>query len=272
MIPNMVSIVMPVYNGARYVRSAVESVINQTYSAWELIVINDGSTDTTEAIVKEIQDPRIKYFFQKNQGVSSARNAGILRAAGEFLCCLDADDELPPQSLASRLNIFQTSDEVRFVDGIVKIYDESMTKHVRSWSPNFKGRPLRQLVRLTGKCFFGPTWLIRREPECKYRYDEELKYCEDLYFYISIGSKGDYAYTKECIYHYRQNPTSAMNNLDGLANGYSQLYARVRNHSGEILFIDRIIHWLKSRKIMFLSFSHIGEYRKAFKFLLSGRI
>ncbi|MEZ4867710.1 MAG: glycosyltransferase family A protein [Caldilineaceae bacterium] len=87
-----VSIIMPTYNQARYIGAAIQSVVDQTFPDWELIIVDDGSTDETAAIVTQFNEPRIHYIDQVNQGVCIARNVGIAKARGEYLAFLDADD------------------------------------------------------------------------------------------------------------------------------------------------------------------------------------
>lgn len=87
------SIIMPTYNRAKFISTAIESVINQTFNNWELIIIDDGSIDDTNNIVSNyLKDSRVRYFYQKNQERSVARNNGISKARGEFICFLDSDD------------------------------------------------------------------------------------------------------------------------------------------------------------------------------------
>ena len=87
----MISIIMPVYNGERFVADAIGSILMQTIADWELIVVNDGSTDGTQAVLECFAgDPRIRLLRKENGGVSSARNAGIAAATGEYLAFLDA--------------------------------------------------------------------------------------------------------------------------------------------------------------------------------------
>ena len=89
----LVSIITPLYNGEKYVAQTIESVLAQTYPDWEMIVVNDGSTDRSAEIVQRYveQDPRIKLFTQRNGGSASARNNGIRRAEGQYIALLDAD-------------------------------------------------------------------------------------------------------------------------------------------------------------------------------------
>lgn len=88
------SIITPTFNRSNMIGKAIESVINQTYANWEMIIIDDGSTDDTAQVIKNftLNDQRIKYFYQNNQGRSAARNKGIYISIGDFLCFLDDDD------------------------------------------------------------------------------------------------------------------------------------------------------------------------------------
>lgn len=101
-----ISVIMPTYNSAHFISKSIESVLSQTYPNWELIIVDDGSTDNTRDIVnKYIQlDKRIKYFFQQNKGVSSARNKGISISNGVFVAFLDSDDLWLPQKIAIQTN------------------------------------------------------------------------------------------------------------------------------------------------------------------------
>ncbi|MCF6312304.1 MAG: glycosyltransferase [Verrucomicrobiales bacterium] len=91
-----VSIIIPCYNYAHFLPDAIESALNQTYSRCEVIVVDDGSTDNTSKIAESYGDP-VRYIYQKNAGLSAARNTGIRKSVGEFLVFLDADDKLKPQ-------------------------------------------------------------------------------------------------------------------------------------------------------------------------------
>lgn len=101
---NLVSIVMPVYNGELFLKEAIESVEKQTYDNWELIIINDGSTDNTDNICLEFSsNPKIKYIKINNSGVSVARNKGIENCSGDYITFMDADDLLPKDGIEKLL-------------------------------------------------------------------------------------------------------------------------------------------------------------------------
>ena len=100
-----ISVVIPLYNKELSIRRTIESVLSQSYSPYELIVVNDGSTDAGEKVVANFTDSRIRLINQDNRGVSAARNRGIAEAKSEHLCLLDTDDELLPNSLAMQKHL-----------------------------------------------------------------------------------------------------------------------------------------------------------------------
>src|SRR5882762_3527509 len=98
-----VSVIVPAYNAARYLRAAIDSVVSQTYADWELILIDDGSTDETRSVVHSYVATlgmKLRYVYQSNRGLPAARNTGIQWAQGEFIAILDADDVWLPARLA----------------------------------------------------------------------------------------------------------------------------------------------------------------------------
>jgi hypothetical protein len=94
-----VSIIIPTYNHAHYLPHAIQSVEVQSLTDWEAIIVDDGSTDNPQAVIAQFTDPRLRYIFQENQGLSAARNTGIRAAQGTYLAFLDADDEWEPEFL-----------------------------------------------------------------------------------------------------------------------------------------------------------------------------
>lgn len=113
----LVSIIIPCYNQAQYLSEALESVLNQNYLNWECIIVNDESPDNTDEIAKEwlIKDQRFKYIEKINGGLSSARNAGISNAKGEFILPLDADDKIGSQYLQLAINEFEKDNQLKIV-------------------------------------------------------------------------------------------------------------------------------------------------------------
>lgn len=113
----VVSIILPTYNHAEYLSGAVESVLNQTYQSWELIIWDDGSTDNTRQLIELFHDKRIRYFYEDNSGKSHALNQGIEKAQGEFIAFLDDDDRWLENKLSLQMTIFQKYPQVDLVFG-----------------------------------------------------------------------------------------------------------------------------------------------------------
>ena len=107
MQPEFTSIIMPAYNAEKYIGQAIESVLAQTYPGWELIIVNDGSTDRTADIATQYTDVRIKVFHQANSGESAARNAALKQIKGEYVAFLDADDLFLPSHLEASVGFLQ---------------------------------------------------------------------------------------------------------------------------------------------------------------------
>ena len=110
-----VSVIIPAYNGDRYIVQAVESALCQTFTDLEIIVVDDGSTDATHQILQPYFD-RIRYVYQENRGVAAARNRGIQEAQGEFIAFLDQDDFFLPDKLAAQIALFRQQPSLGIVN------------------------------------------------------------------------------------------------------------------------------------------------------------
>lgn len=225
----MISVIMPAYNAERYIASAIASVLAQDHADLELLVVDNNSTDGTVALVQSFSDPRIRLLRQHVQGVSAARNKALEEMRGDFFCFLDADDDLPAQSLSARYAEFISDPVVHFVDGTVCRMDASMERIQEVWRPTFTGIPYGQLLQLSPSCFVGSTWMIRRVPGRTYRFDEQLTHAEDLLFFLGLARDGVYAYTPTTILRYRRGHGSAMSDLRGVHNGYRGLMRAVQD-------------------------------------------
>lgn len=134
----MFSIVIPLYNKELSIQNTIQSVLEQTYQEFEIIVVDDGSTDNSAERVREISDPRIKLVQQKNQGVSAARNHGIKESKFEWIALLDGDDLWEPNHLDEVLKMMREfPDEKVYVTSFKYSHNQAMYKHDRP-SPIFK--------------------------------------------------------------------------------------------------------------------------------------
>ena len=253
----LVSIIMPVFNGEKYISQAINSVLLQSYPHWELLIINDGSDDNSEQVVVSFQDKRIRYFAQENKGVSSARNTGLSSMKGDFFCFLDADDEFTPQSLEARINLFSRNEEVNFVDGFVYITGKDKNDIKKIWKSRYNFiNPQQHLAKINDKIFVTISWMFRRLPQTQYQFKKGMTHAEDLWFFIEYSSSGLYAHVDQPTMYFRRTGVSAMGNLDGLEAGYLQLYKMMKKNIHRFHYneFDLFITRFKLMKIMFLSF------------------
>ena len=149
----LISIILPAHNAGPYLRECVDSVLAQSWHHWELLLVDNGSTDGTAAIAASFTDPRIKVLSEPLQGVSLARNKGLAAMRGEFFCFLDADDRLPKDALRLRHDLFLRYPDARFADGAMRAFDNRTGKTVWVRSPWYDGMPFDALMALDGSCF-----------------------------------------------------------------------------------------------------------------------
>jgi glycosyltransferase involved in cell wall biosynthesis len=121
----LISVIIPVYNAEKTIRETIESVLNQTLTDFELIIVNDGSQDATLEVIFSIQDPRIKVFSYANAGVSASRNRGIIQATGEYISFIDADDLWTPDKLEAQFNALKEHPEAAVAYSWTDWIDES---------------------------------------------------------------------------------------------------------------------------------------------------
>ena len=126
---------MPAYNAATYIDESIISVINQTYENWELLIVDDGSTDDTKKIVsKYLYDNRIKYIYQKNVGQASARNNGINKTDADYIAFLDSDDTWEREKLAKQLQYFEYNN-IDLVYGASYIINSNGDRQISQMKP-----------------------------------------------------------------------------------------------------------------------------------------
>lgn len=263
----LVSIIMPAYNASRYIAGSIQSVLHQTYANWELLVVNDGSTDDTGQIINRISESRIRYFEQQNSGASAARNLALEEMKGQFFCFLDADDQLPDYSLELRVQSLLKSPEVDLLDGGVMIMDENMDETINVYWPSHYGKIAHLFIRVDDNYFFGPNLMIRNKGTM-YRFKEGMTHAEDLWFYTELSWKGNlkYGHINDVIYHYRKSRGSATSNFAGIEKGYLEYYHNVSELPG---ITSGQLKYLKNRikRIMFRSYLGKRNFLKALSVL-----
>ena len=220
----LVSIIMAVRNGAETIEEAIASVLVQGWRNWELLIVDNGSTDATQQLVARNEDPRIRLFHEPITGVSRARNMALRAMRGEYFCFLDADDRLPPESIAARVAVLIADPTVHFVDGRIVTFDHDSGRVLSDRAPYFEGMPREALLDISAACFFGLTWMIRRVPGYAYAFHEHMTNSEDHVFYLSIADQGRYTFVNTPVLEYRKGRGSATAFTPDVQQGYRELY------------------------------------------------
>ncbi len=259
----LVSIVMPTYNAEQYIATAIDSVLAQSYTNWELLVVNDGSTDGTADVLERYSDPRIRLFTQPNGGIGSARNLALAHIRGTYLSFCDSDDRLPPDSVLACLNGLLADPSASFASGISHVYDREMETVTRVFRPSFTGEPLMELVRMTGSCFLNGTWMIRLDPGMELVFNTDVTHAEDLMFFMSIAHGRKFIHVDADVYHYRVTGHSSMSNIAGLSNSLRYLENWMRKDLPQVPGSEvRKFAW-RRRRIIVGTYYHQGKYWKA---------
>jgi len=217
---DLVSIILPAHNAAQTIQEAIESVLQQDYLQWQLIIIENGSSDNTLTICHQFKDTRILIIQETTQGLSKARNLGIAKAQGEFICFLDADDVLPPLSLSSRVRFFREKPEMAYCDGVVIKKNENLNRIIEIWSPQIPRQLTVEMNKINAICFCGVTWMIRSIQIGNTRFDESWSHLEDRKFFFELAQKGEYGAVSHPIYIIRKRNGSLMTNHRKLQAAY----------------------------------------------------
>lgn len=218
----LISIILPVYNAEKYLRETIQSVMNQTYSKFEIIAVNDGSQDSSLEILKQFSDERIRIVDKENTGVSDSRNIAIDMSNGEFVCFLDADDYFSPHYLQ-------------------RMYETAMENHadmvVCNYMP-FRGVPvfaerkteaisIKKIGALVQAGVLTSTWTklvktsILREYEI--RFDQSMTFGEDLFFCWKAYLASESVWMlDEKLYGYRMTGSGATSKY------HSELYEKYK--------------------------------------------
>lgn len=206
----LVSIVLPTYNGCKYLRQSIESCLNQTYKNIELIVVDDGSTDATAEVVKSYQDKKIKYLrHEKNLGLPHALNTGFSKAKGEYLTWTSDDNYYTKDAIEVMTNFLNKKKDVGLVYADCYVIDE-------------KGDVLRyhqvsSIKKLYVECSVWACFLYRRKVyEEVGEYNPQAKYFEDYEYWFRVREKFKIRRLNKCLYYIRKHKNRLTNYLINL--------------------------------------------------------
>jgi len=224
-----ISVVMPVYNGMRYLRQAIASIRWQTFSDWELLCINDGSTDGSLEILQQFAalDTRIQVLDQDNQGIVEALNHGVRAARGDWIARMDCDDIAIPERFAVQHQfVNEHSEVVALGSNVLSVDSEGMPLFVDRYETEHTA--IEQcLLTGSGGSLAHPSVLMRREAVLEAgMYRKKFEWVEDLDLWLRLSERGQLANIPSVLLHYRLHDQSVCWNRRELQHERLQLLHR----------------------------------------------
>jgi glycosyltransferase involved in cell wall biosynthesis len=224
---NLVSIIVPCYNQAQYLDESLQSLLDQTYTDWECIIVNDGSPDNTEEVARkwEVKDPRFIYLYKDNGGVSSARNLGIQSAKAAFILTLDADDKYEAAFLEKAMRVLVHHPEIGIVSSWGRFFNTNKQLHIfKSTATSVTDFLFHNGVNNGSSLFRKACW----EQVNGYDENPENGY-EDWEFYLRVCNLGWKVHIiEEVLFYYRQNNSSRSAGMNQRHNA-TQKYIYLKN-------------------------------------------
>lgn len=255
----LVSVIIPAYNSEKYIGAAIDSVLAQTYKNYEIIVVDDGSTDNTSEVVNKYiipqtidrRQPTVKYIYQQNKGPSAARNKGIKESNGEYIAFLDSDDMWLPEKLNRQMEFFASSDGYGLIfigHYLINEMGSCVTTHKIDHPETITG--VKSF--LFGNPHLGTSTIVIPK-KCFDEvglFDETLMAAEDIDMWIRISRKYKVGCINEPLVRIRFRERSQSTRKDFAHNGRLRLYKKIFNYPE--LKNKRILK-LKANSYMFFS-------------------
>lgn len=231
----LISVIIPVHNGEKTIRETIESVLKQTFSDFELIVINDGSQDSTLEIVQSISDPRLKVFSYNVGSAAKSRNLGFSHSCGEFIAFIDADDLWTPDKLESQLAALQEGPQAAVAYSWTDYIDECGQFLYPGKHTTASGDIYATLL-VYNPLENGSNFLIRRQAFIEVGgFDESLRHSEDRDLSLRLSARYHFIAVPSAQVLYRQFPNSKSSRLSGMEAAYLQLIEKAFAQAPESL-------------------------------------
>lgn len=208
---SLVSVIIPTYNHAHYLPESIGSILAQSYRHFELIVVDDGSRDDTEAVVQRCNDGSIRYIRQLNRGLAAARNRGLTEARGEFAAFLDADDRFLPDHVRVSVAALGDNAEVAFVCGDLRTFGYHDFDHVHACAPapdHFASLLRGCFIVNVGACLFRRSALLAVGG-----FDETCRACEDWDLFFRLLRHASLFCHHTVVLEYRRSPGQMSRNF-----------------------------------------------------------
>ncbi|WP_414828110.1 glycosyltransferase family 2 protein [Alteromonas sp. H39] len=233
-----VSVIIPVFNAGKFIRSTLESVFSQTYTDFEVVIVNDGSTDDSESVIRSFNDNRIVYIAQENGGVSAARNNGIFHAQGKYVAFLDADDLWHPEKLRLQVAALEENPDVHlcYCDREVFGSDSDVTTNTSVDLPEIENTQESLFLQLLKHNHIQCSSVIVRKSLLSRAgiFDSNLAASEDSDLWIRASRHTDFIHITHPLSFYRHHDSNTIHTVEFRRN---RLFA-------EMMFFAR---WIKDK-------------------------
>lgn len=204
------SVIMPVFNGDKYLKIAIESILNQTFCDFEFIIINDGSIDNTEKIILDFNDKRIRYVKNNmNMGIVYSLNKGIKIAQGEYIARMDADDICEKYRLEKQIKYLDAHKDIMVLGSAIKIFGKYSYEEIRRFN---KDPEKLKVDLLFSSCLAHPSVMIRSVIFKEYEYNNEFCGVEDYELWWRISLKHKISNLDDVLLFYRVHENQITNN------------------------------------------------------------
>lgn len=261
----MVSVIIAVYNGEKYIAEAIESLLSQTYKDIEIIVSDDGSTDRTKDIIKKYKN--VRYIYQDRRGEGAARNLGISISKGKYLCFLDADDLYANDKIEKQVEILDNNKEVSVVYNDLKVVDEKLN-YINTLKSEgiYRNRKILLAQILYRQVIQGPIcMMIRRDCAENIKWNEKLIYTVDYDYTIKLAQKYNFYYLEEPLYIYRRHSCNLSNKHKETLNEEKQIIKSIGLHDIERIVYDTSLSDTEKKILLGKINSKICNYREAIR-------
>jgi len=231
----LVSVIMPAYNGEKYIGEAIRSILNQTYSNWELVIIDDASMDNTLDVVYKFKDKRIKLFCNSiNKGIASSTNFGIAKSSGKYIALLDDDDIAESNRLRVQVDYLEKHTEIDILGGRTTLINEEgeIIDYVKK--PRYNPKYIKAVLLFNCMDFMNGTAMIRKEFIVKNQlfYKNNCYGMQDYRFYIESSKLGNISTIENFLLKYRvHRENETQRNFKFYEKEREKLYAEFQRYS-----------------------------------------
>ena len=264
-MPKSVSVVIPTYNYGRFIKEAINSVLTQTHPPSEIIVVDDGSSDETAAVVGAFGDA-VKYVRQDNAGVCAARNRGVRESTSELIAFLDADDTWERLNVEKQVARFERDEEIGLVHCALREFDAETGETIRLHMDGCEEGVANNLLLWEAPVIVGPgaVTVSRKAFDHVGGFDTRMKVGEDWDFCYRVARLFKIGFVAEPLVNYRSHNAAAHRNVENMERGMLMFYEKAfATDDPEILKLRRRAYG-NFHRVMAGSYLHSGRMGKFF--------